>query len=107
MQRYCAVMQSHEFFENVENKLEMHINGQLVESLADGESDQGLAALLFDKYIVVDVKVHDRFLPAWLRDQLVAMRNLRRQRMLRACAQGEVGSQQLAAGVLIEGGVQV
>ena len=50
----AQLKQSHEFFRKVENELELEVNRELGRTSG------------FKKFVQVDVKVQDQFLPPWL-----------------------------------------
>jgi len=72
----ARVKQSHEFFSKLENELELLVNTQL------GQADDG-TAIDESAYVVVDLKMQDKWLPSWLNEQVRSMRKLRKQRLLR------------------------
>ena len=53
LSKMCQLKQSHEFFNKIENQLEQLINAEVQKHGCN-------------KYLIVDVKVQDQFLPPWL-----------------------------------------
>jgi hypothetical protein len=60
--KMAQMKQSHEFFRKIENELELEVNRELTRVSA------------FKKFVQVDVKIQDQFLPPWLIEQLKSAR---------------------------------